>query len=31
MLYAAIWYVSIRAVVMRVKEEMQSKISIHNW
>ena len=26
MLYVAIWYVSIRPVVVRVKEELQSKV-----
>ena len=30
MLYVAIWYVSIRPVVMRVKEELQFFLHPHN-
>ena len=30
MLYVAIWYVSIRPVVMRVKEELQFYLHPHN-
>ena len=30
MLYVAIWYVSIRPVVMRVKEELQSNSSFNS-
>ena len=30
MLYVAVWYVSIRPVVMRVKEELQYFLHPHN-
>ena len=30
MLYVAIWYVSVRPVVMRVKEELQFFLQPHN-